>query len=100
MDWNLCGWYWLHQQIVTARKQRIFLYKRLRSNFSVTLWIGMNYRLLGYVFDQKRIRGAVWRLVWSGVQDALYELSDALKATVTGKTVTLRRASWECVSGS
>lgn len=34
-----------------------------------------------------------------GVQDALYELSDALKATVTGKTGTLRRASWECVSG-
>ena len=27
--------------------------------------IGMNYRLLGYVFDQKRIRGAVWRLVWN-----------------------------------
>lgn len=47
--------------------------------------IGMNYRLLGYVFDQKRIRGAVWRLVWRGVQDALYELSDAPKATVTGK---------------
>lgn len=61
--------------------------------------IGMNYRLLGYVFDQKRIKGAVWRLVWRGVQDALYELSDALKATVTGKVGTLRKASWECVSG-
>ena len=36
---------------------------------------------------------------WRGVQDALYELSDALKATVTGKAGTLRRASWECVSG-
>ena len=59
----------------------------------------MNYRLLGYVFDQKRIRGAVWRLVWRGVQDALYELSDALKATVMGKAGTLRRASWEWVSG-
>lgn len=45
----------------------------------------MNYRLLGYVFDQKRIRGAVWRLVWRGVQSALYGLSNALKATVTGK---------------
>lgn len=55
--------------------------------------IGMNYRLLGYVFDQKRI------LVWRGVQDALYELSDALKATVTGKVGTLRRVSWEWVSG-
>lgn len=55
--------------------------------------IGMNYRLLGYVFDQKRIRGAVWRLVWRGVQDALYELSDALKATVTGKAGMLRRVS-------
>ena len=54
----------------------------------------MNYRLLGYVFDQKRIRGAVWRLVWRGVQDALYELSDALKATVTGEVGTLRRVSW------
>lgn len=61
--------------------------------------IGMNYRLLGYVFDQKRIRGAVWRLVWRGVQDALYELSDALKATVMGKVGTLRRVSWEWVSG-
>ena len=62
--------------------------------------IGLNYRLLGYVFDQKRIRGAVWRLVRRSVQDALYELSDALKATVTGKVGTLRRASWEWVSGS
>lgn len=62
--------------------------------------VGMNYRLLGYVFDQKRIRGAVWRLVWRGVQDALYELSDALKATVTGKVGTLRRVSWERLSGA
>lgn len=31
------------------------------------------------------------------LQAALYELSDALKATVTGKAGTLRRASWECV---
>ncbi len=62
--------------------------------------VGMNYRLLGYVFDQKRIRGAVWILVRRSVQDALYELSDALKATVTGKVGTLRRASWEWVSGS
>lgn len=54
--------------------------------------IGMNYRLLGYVCDQERIRGAVWRLVRRGVQDALYELSDALKATVMGKVGTLRRA--------
>lgn len=53
--------------------------------------IGLNYRLLGHVFDQKRIRGAVWRLVRRGVQDALYGLSDALKATVTGKVGTLRR---------
>lgn len=36
---------------------------------------------------------------WRGVQDALYELSDALKATVTGKVGTLRRVSWEWVSG-
>lgn len=62
--------------------------------------IGLNYGLLGHVFDQKRIRGAVWRLVRRGVQDALYGLSDALKATVTGKVGTLRRASWECVPGS
>ena len=61
--------------------------------------IGMNYRLLGYVFDQKRIRGAVWRLVWRSVQSALYGLSDALNATVTGKVGTLRRVSWEWVSG-
>lgn len=61
--------------------------------------IGLNYGLLGHVFDQKRIRGAVWRLVRRGVQDALYGLSDALKATVTGKVGTLRRASWECVPG-
>ena len=39
-------------------------------------------------------------LVWRGVQDALYELSDALKATVTGKAGTLRRMRWEWVSGS
>ena len=57
------------------------------------------YRTIAHVHSQKRIRGAVWRLVWRGVQDALHELSDALKATVTGKTGTLRRASWECVSG-
>ena len=56
--------------------------------------IGMNYRLLGHVFDQKQIRGVVWRLVRRSVQDALYGLSDALKATVTGKAGTLRRASW------
>lgn len=62
--------------------------------------IGMNYRLLGYVFDQKRIRGAVWRLVRRSVQSALYGLPDALKATVTGKAGTLRRARWEWVSGS
>lgn len=62
--------------------------------------IGLNYRLLGYVFDQKRIRGAVWRLVRRGVQDALYGLSDTLKATVTGKVGTLWRVSWEWVSGS
>ena len=55
--------------------------------------VGLNYRLLRHVFDQKQIRGAVWRLVWRGVQDALYELSDVLKATVTGKVGTLRRAS-------
>lgn len=61
--------------------------------------IGLNYRLLGHVFGQKRIRGAVWRLVQRGVQDALYGLSDALKATVVGKVRTLRRVSWECVSG-
>ena len=61
--------------------------------------IGMNYRLLGYVFDQKRIRGAVWT-IWRSVQDALYELSDALKVTVTGKAGTLRRVSWEWLSGS
>lgn len=57
------------------------------------------YRTIAHVHSQERIRGAVWRLVWRGVQDALYELSDALKATVTGKAGTLRRASWECVSG-
>ena len=62
--------------------------------------IGLNYRLLRHVFDQKQIRSAVWRLVWRGVQDALYELSDALKATVTGKAGTLRRVRWEWVSGS
>lgn len=53
--------------------------------------IGLNYRLLGHVFDQKRIRGAAWRLVRRSVQDALYGLSDALKATVTDKVGTLRR---------
>lgn len=36
---------------------------------------------------------------WRGVQDALYELSDALKATVMGKVETLRRVRWEWVSG-
>ena len=61
--------------------------------------IGLNYGLLRHVFDQERIRSAVWRLVWRGVQAALYELSDALKATVTGKAGTLRRASWERLSG-
>lgn len=60
--------------------------------------IGLNYRLLGHVFDQRQIRGAVWRLVRRGVQDALYGLSDALKDTVTGKVGTLRRVEW--VSGS
>ena len=62
--------------------------------------IGLNYRLLGYVFDQKRIRGAAWRLVRRDVQDALYGLSDALKATVMGKAGTLWRASWEWMPGS
>lgn len=56
--------------------------------------IGLNYRLLGHVFDQKRIRGAVWRLVRRGVQDALYELSDDLKATVTGKV-----EGWDVAKG-
>ena len=62
--------------------------------------VGLNYRLLGYVFDQRQIRGAVWRLVRRGVQDALYGLLDALKATVTGKVGTLRRVSWERLSGN
>ena len=62
--------------------------------------IGMNYRLLGHVFDQKQIRGVVWRLVRRSVQDALYGLSDALKATVVGKVRTLRRVSWEWRIGS
>lgn len=62
--------------------------------------IGLNYRLLGHVFGQKRIRGAVWRLVQRGVQDALYGLSDALTATVVGKVRTLRRVSWEWRTGS
>ena len=62
--------------------------------------IGLNYRLLGYVFEQRQIRGAVWILVRRGVQDALYGLSDALKVTVMGKVGTLRRVSWEWVSGS
>ena len=53
--------------------------------------IGLNYGLLGHVFDQKQIRGVVWRLVRRSVQDALYGQSDALKATVTGKVGTLRR---------
>lgn len=57
------------------------------------------YRTIAHVHSQERIRGAVWRLVRRGVQDALYELSDALKATVMGKAGTLRRASWEWVSG-
>ena len=48
------------------------------------------YRTIAHVHSQERIRGAVWRLVWRGVQDALYELSDALKATVTGKVGPLR----------
>ena len=54
----------------------------------------MNYRLLGYVFDQKRIRGAVWRLVRRSVQSALYGLPDALKATVTGKV-----EGWDVAKG-
>lgn len=63
--------------------------------------IGLNYRLLGHVFGQKRIRGAAWRkLVQRGAQDALYGLSDALKATVVGKVRTLRRVSWEWRTGS
>ena len=62
--------------------------------------IGLNNRLLGYEFGQKRIRGAVWRLVRRGVQDALYGLSDALKATVMGKVGMLRRVSWERLSGN
>lgn len=57
------------------------------------------YRTIAHVHSQKRIRGAVWRLVWRGVQDALYELSDALKTTVTGKVGMLRRVSWEWMSG-
>ena len=52
--------------------------------------IGLNYRLLRHVFDQKRIRVAVWRLVRRSVQSALYGLPDALKSTVTGKVGTLR----------
>ena len=39
-------------------------------------------------------------LVQRDVQDALYELSDALKVTVMGKAGTLRRVSWERLSGS
>ena len=57
------------------------------------------YRTIAHVQSQERIRGAVWRLVRRSVQDALYGLSDALKATVTGKVGTLRRVSWEWVSG-
>lgn len=40
------------------------------------------------------------KLVQRGVQDALYGLSDALKATVVGKVRTLRRVSWEWRTGS
>lgn len=58
------------------------------------------YRTIAHVHSQERIRGAAWRLVRRGVQDALYGLSDALKATVTGKVGTLRRVSWEGLSGS
>ena len=47
--------------------------------------IGLNYRLLGHIFNQKRIRGAVWRLARRSVQSALYGLSDALKVTVMGE---------------
>lgn len=70
------------------------------SEFFSDFMIGMNYRILGHVFDQKRIRGAAWRLVRRGVQDALYGLSDDLKATVMGKVGTLRRVSWKWVLGS
>lgn len=62
--------------------------------------IGLNYRLLGHVFGQKRIRGAVWRLVRRGVQDALYGLSNALKAIVTDKVGTLRRVVGSGCQGS
>lgn len=79
---------------MTGEKQRSFLIYKTQTEIFNDFMNGSEYRAITYVHSQKRIRGAVWRLVRRSVQDALYGLSDVLKATVTGKV-----EGWDVAEG-